>query len=591
MATSGIAVFATVEDVYKALQEKTPIHKKFGWSHPKKTKGKSLMMSLGRIWFNLLMPSDFPLYDEPISQKKLDSICVEIANKYPPEEAAKYIQNINLAAFKLTTFCPSTFDVDAMIVPDYIQEKKDELNKVADTLTPQEYEKELENITNDIAKFEEEEGHRIHDVLVSNVKGDINSWKALLVEHGYVADVEGNISKKPIKSSLVDGHNVEDYYLAAGEARRGFYYKAAQSSVPGYLARRVTMANANLVIDTKTKDCKTKRYYELVVTDKNAKYLKDRYYMDGASLKKIDDPSKLVGKKIQLRSPIYCKSKKGICPTCFGDLWQRLNTVNVGILAGGNINNVALNTYMKLRHKSSIPKIKYVDFPEVLKNQKMLDNPDFLDAFDIQKTEISAKKECSVVIDLNDYDEHFITEYGNYYLIPGIVTVVLSNEQKSFTFPFTFNVKLMIPENFEKDQSELVFKYVPGEVILQQETYLDEINVSIIGDILEGRCKFATTPESLVTMLADAVGYKMDLVFFELVISNMFRDADDPTLPARLTNYKNFEVVGAKKLPFIISWESALAFENPKKAIKTALLSGTDAPLDPITKIVNEDYS
>jgi len=83
----------------------------------------------------------------------------------------------------------------------------------------------------------------------------------------------------------------------------------------------------------------------------------------------------------------------------------------------------------------------------------------------------------------------------------------------------------------------------------------------------------------------------IDLVHIETIVSNMFRDSEDLTLPARITDYRQFEIIGQKKLPYIISWLSGLTFENINRAIKVGLLDGKEAKMDPIEKIAMEQYS
>ena len=121
---------------------------------------------------------------------------------------------------------------------------------------------------------------------------------------------------------------------------------AAVSAEPGYLSRRVTMASAGIKIDTTKKDCGTLRTFKLKVTDNLSKLLIGRYYMDGRKKVIIESENDIVGKTINLRSPLYCKSEKGICPTCYGRSYEDLNTKNIGILSGGAVNNAALNAYM-----------------------------------------------------------------------------------------------------------------------------------------------------------------------------------------------------------------------------------------------------
>jgi hypothetical protein len=126
----------------------------------------------------------------------------------------------------------------------------------------------------------------------------------------------------------------------------GFYFKAAISAEPGYLSRRVTMSNAGVQINKKKEDCGSKHYFTLQVDNKTAECLIGRYYMEGGRRVLIKSVDQIIGKTIKLRSPLFCLADPGICPTCFGNAWKELGTENIGILAGGIINNKALNAYI-----------------------------------------------------------------------------------------------------------------------------------------------------------------------------------------------------------------------------------------------------
>jgi len=116
------------------------------------------------------------------------------------------------------------------------------------------------------------------------------------------------------------------------------------------------MANAHILLDDSIKDCGTKTVFKLVVDKTIAGLIKDRYMMVNGRPKLISEPSELIGQTINLRSPLYCKSEKGICPICYGDSWKHLKNKNIGVLIGGDINDRALNAYINfhVRYKYEI---------------------------------------------------------------------------------------------------------------------------------------------------------------------------------------------------------------------------------------------
>jgi hypothetical protein len=91
-------------------------------------------------------------------------------------------------------------------------------------------------------------------------------------------------------------------------------------------------------------DCKTKKYLKLKVSKSMESKLIGRNYVDNKSgeLTEITEDTKLTNSTILLRSPIYCKSKIGICKICYGKLAEKLNTKFIGIMSGGVMNDVGV---------------------------------------------------------------------------------------------------------------------------------------------------------------------------------------------------------------------------------------------------------
>lgn len=590
--TIDTRLFISVDDVYRALDDGYTLSDQFPFSHPSRTKGKEIYLSLGRIWFNLLLPPKFRLVDEVVNDKKIGDIIKECTDLISPDEMCDFISVLNQEAFRLSVYTPSSFTIDSLIIPDDIKKKKEELHKIGKDLSLSDYTKTVNEISDELSDNAEANDYRINNVLISGAKGGKRDWNPLMISKGYVTDIEGNLNG-PILNSLSDGLNPDDFYDAAGEARRGFYYKSAISAEPGYLSRRVTMANAAMVINDKIEDCGTHQYFNLLVDNKLSQLLVGRYYYDDKKNKNIliADPKQIVNKTILLRSPLYCKSPGStICPICYGNSYEKLETKNIGVLAGGVINNIVLNAYMKMRHKSSIPEQIKVNFiSDLTKNN--LYTPEFRDFFDVSETTIKAKRLTYVNINTDDYDNNFFIESNEYYLVPGIITpvVYIEDDQKRFSFPFPYQVKLRKTSNMEIGGHDIIITYEPDDIIIEQDFYVKDVDVSLVQKLLEGHTKYINRPELLVLAIHDQLP-GMDLVGLELIVQNMFRDASDNTIQARHTDYTNFEIFGQKKLPFITSWESALSFEDPKKAIKNGLLSGQNSVEDPITSIVNEKY-
>ena len=577
----------TTQDVYNSLKAGEDIHSKHSYSNPK-TDNKSIKMSLGRIWMNTLFPDDFPIINEAINKPQLGVLLKKVLDKYDSSTAAEVCTLINKEAFKLTTLSPSSLTIDVLIIPDEIEAEKEELKKNAKKMSAAEFQKRSDEITKKFVEYLKEHDYRIHNVLEGQIKGDpIGDWKLLLIAKGYIVDIEGRI-QGPIASGLADGFNKDDFFSSAAEARRNFFMKSQMAWQPGYLARTINMANAGIQITQ--KDCKTQYYLELKVDRDLAKRMIGRYYKVGRGLKLVEEPDEITDKTLKFRSPMHCLVANGLCEICYGDLAKRVDTRRVGLLAGGAVNAVGINAMMKMKHKSSQVNIITVNFLKSIRKSPV-NLTEIRPYLEITENEIKARKSAQITIDRDEYDEETLIDAGDHFVVPGIIDITVEDIPKVFviTLPFNFNVQLNKPNNYEEEGKLIHLKYEAGERIIYQKEYVEDINPGLIMKLFQGGAKYITQPESLLEVISSNFS-DIDQVHIELIISNMFRDADDNTIPARLNNYRKPVVVGQRKQPFIDSWLSALSFENVGKAIQTGLITNKEAKLDPVEQIVLEKF-
>lgn len=346
-------------EIYELLKTKS-LDEKISYSHKIKTKGRVKNMSIGRVWFNLLTPDDYPLVDEIIDSKKLKTIIKDIYTKYDTSVSSTFVNTINRESFKLGTIKPSSYDIDSLIIPDHIAKKKKEL--LTEDLSVTEFEKIKLQLANEYLEYiKEEYDSKIYNILMSGAKGSAMDWALLMIAKGSSIDIEGNVSK-PIVNSIEDGFTVEEFYSNAAEARMTQFQKSKGSAEPGYLARKTAFANSNILIGS--EDCKTKKHLKLLVTKENVNQIIGRFYLNDGKLTEINNENnnKLINKTILLRSPLYCKDKSGACNICYGKLSTALDTKKIGLIASSVINDIGITKAMKARHATSQVNSKEADF-------------------------------------------------------------------------------------------------------------------------------------------------------------------------------------------------------------------------------------
>ncbi len=355
-STTITSLFEVYEELKKDDVEITKI---YSYTHPKKTKSKMVNMSLGRCWLNCVLPDKIKLINKPVNKKVMNDIIKEMFDKLPVEKASEAATKLNNESFKLSSILPVTFDIDSLIVPEEI--KNDKNKELTIDTKIENFSDKLQNISQKyIDKYLSDKG--IGHIINSGAKGNASDFGVLTVAKGPTLDIEGKVSK-PIVSALCDGYSGEEYYTAAAEARRTGYIRSIGTAQPGYLAKTVVYANSNTCISE--DDCRTKKYLELFIKPSMVNVLIGRMMINERTgeLVEITNKSNIVNKSIRLRSALFCKSKNGICKTCYGKQINKLNTKHVGLLAGSAINAAGIEGYsMSARHKSTQIKLREADF-------------------------------------------------------------------------------------------------------------------------------------------------------------------------------------------------------------------------------------
>lgn len=115
-----------------------------------------------------------------------------------------------------------------------------------------------------------------------------------------------------------------------------------------------------LRINLKTR-CGTDECIEVMITPNNKNAFKNRYIKDdnGNFVNNEEPLDKYIGKIIEVRSPIHCKSKNGICRTCLGNLFYgSTEAKELGIFAAQSLGELSTQLVLRTFHFSGSATIK-----------------------------------------------------------------------------------------------------------------------------------------------------------------------------------------------------------------------------------------
>jgi DNA-directed RNA polymerase subunit beta' len=324
-------------------------------------------MTYGMSIINKCFPNNYPIVNETINTKTISDIIYDIFNKYP-NEIVQVLDKIKFTGFKYATLIGHTISLKGMNSNEKI---KNEIYKKENKRD------QLDEITSEKVKKYLQEHFVYTDMIESGARGSWDQARQLILTRGFVSNFNGNILPTPIKNCLIEGLTPKEFFLSSYGCRKGLLDIALKTASSGYLFRKFLFACSNLMLDYNNEDCGTTDLLGVYISDiKKAYSVKGRWYAPDVSkpsdliLITDNNLNDILNKKIFIRSPIFCKTKK-LCKKCYGELYKYLNNSRfVGSIAAQSLGES--NTQMVLRtfHTSGVAITKKSNKEQIQNNRK-----------------------------------------------------------------------------------------------------------------------------------------------------------------------------------------------------------------------------
>ena len=345
--------------------------------------------TLGRIIFSRSLPEGYPFMNEQMNAKKIERIAADIINRYEKKVAQDILDRIKELGFDYATKSATTWGMDDLIVP----KEKASLLLAA--------EKEIEAIdshfTRGLLSREERSAKVIEiwqrvksaieklipqtlprngsvfSIIDSGARGSWSQPVQMAGMKGLVINPAGRIIELPVKSSFTEGFDVLEYFISTHGARKGTADTALRTSTAGYLTRRlIDVAHDGIIAETDCGDTKgillSKSDAESLGQNIALKFsgrmsledvkgiMKKGEIIDAQKTAKLQEDESVKG--VRVRSPLSCKTLRGICQKCYGwDLGSNsmvsLGSA-VGIVAAQSIGEPGTQLTMRTFHTGGV---------------------------------------------------------------------------------------------------------------------------------------------------------------------------------------------------------------------------------------------
>ena len=364
----------------------------------------------GRLIFNQKIPQDLGFIErhtkedmlkleimQTCGKKQLGKIIDKCIRKHGFNTTAEVLDAIKAMGYKYSTKGALTVSFSDIAVPEQKQslieasekkvaaiDRKYKRGFITDAeryrLVVKEWEETTKVVTDALQeKMESDRFNPIHMMAQSGARGSINQIRQLAGMRGLMANAAGRTIEIPVKSNFREGLSVLEYFISARGARKGLADTALRTADSGYLTRRMVDVSQEVIIREEDCGAKIGIWVENIMEGNScieplAERLVGRYPVDdvihpetGEVLQRKEDmmneqdADRIVAagiKKVQIRTVLQCRARKGVCAHCYGSNLafnaECAMGEAVGVIAAQSIGEPGTQLTMRTFHSGGI---------------------------------------------------------------------------------------------------------------------------------------------------------------------------------------------------------------------------------------------
>ena len=321
--------------------------------------------TVGRVLFNEKVPAAAGYINEVLTKKSLRDIIHGILKVTSVPETASFLDEIKSLGYNFAFKGGLSFSLGDIIIPKEKHTMIDAANRQVDGIMAnynmglitnnERYNQVIDIWTSTNAELTELSMKRIREdqqgfnsvymMLDSGARGSKEQIRQLTGMRGLMAKPKksnaggGEIIENPILSNFKEGLSILEYFISTHGARKGLADTALKTADAGYLTRRLVDVSQDVIVNS--DDCGTLRGITVEPLKKNEEVVEtlEERIVGRTSLNDVYDPiteellvsagehiSELIARKIEssaiesieVRSPLTCEAKTGICAKCYG---------------------------------------------------------------------------------------------------------------------------------------------------------------------------------------------------------------------------------------------------------------------------------
>ncbi|PKG41969.1 DNA-directed RNA polymerase subunit beta' [Psychroflexus sp. MES1-P1E] len=366
---------------------------------------KNIETTVGRVLFNQTIPDSVGFINDVMTKKALRDVIARVLKKTSVPETAEFLDEIKSLGYNFAFRGGLSFSLGDIIIPAEKQSMIDDANEQVEGVignynmglitNNERYNQVIDiwtatnaNLTELAMKRirEDQQGfNSVYMMLDSGARGSKEQIRQLTGMRGLMAKPKkstsagGEIIENPILSNFKEGLSILEYFISTHGARKGLADTALKTADAGYLTRRLVDVSQDVIV--REEDCGTLRGIEVFALKKNDEVVESlgERIVGRTALNDIIDPisqdllvesgdeihedaaDKIEASalnSVEVRSPLTCEAKQGICVKCYGRNLSTNKTVQrgeaVGVVAAQSIGEPGTQLTLRTFHVGGI---------------------------------------------------------------------------------------------------------------------------------------------------------------------------------------------------------------------------------------------
>ena len=336
---------------------------------------KRLETSVGRLIFNYEIPmsQEMGFFNSEVDKKVLGSIVDRCYRRLGQSGTAGLLDGVKALGFKYSTQAGITIGIEDIKVPEakkqIMADAEEEILRVEDDFRmgliseDDRYQATIDvwnQATDDVTKELMNNLDKFNPIFMmanSGARGNVQQIRQLAGARGLMADPSGRIIDLPIKANFREGLTVLEFFISTHGARKGLADTALRTADSGYLTRRLVDVAQEVIV--REDDCGDSqgiwvegiRDIETLIERIDGRFLNQNIvdketgeiifaqgiFIDSDLAVQIEKYLFMLPeaeRRVNIRSVLTCRTRYGVCRTCYGRNLATGDIVDIGEAVG-----------------------------------------------------------------------------------------------------------------------------------------------------------------------------------------------------------------------------------------------------------------